>query len=206
MYVLCVLVVMCVSCLFFQLGGLIDEAGDDVELYMLNKHDQQHDQQQDQQPSQDDDNTSADQYQYQRPRSKRLKKQALQGAGSLSELGDTRYRDEFGYLAPRDLVPADLVVGVRVAKAKRGYMVTGAIIQVHVATEGGEAAVSSLASASVSLSSSSDDGRGNMRWEVRFDDTPESEWLSWDEIWYVHKLFICIVIYIILYLSVYYYV
>jgi hypothetical protein len=159
--------------MYAQLGGLIDEAGDDVDLYMANTHEVA----ETALTSNDDDLSCSPQLL--RPRSKRLKLKSLRG-GEVSETGDKRRRDEYGYLMEGELRPSDLIPGFKLAKAKRGYVYTGQIIQASL-PESSESSCGSTPSALQPILSLSANVDG-MHWEAQFDDDPSKTiLLTWDE-------------------------
>ena len=161
----------------YQLGGLIDEAGEDVNLFM--EH------QQELPPTTDNsfadsENTSSSPVPL-RPRSKRLKQKSLR-EGDRGEFGDMRRRDVYGFLLEGELVPADLVPGVKVAKSKGGYVYEGVVIGMK--SEEDTLGASSTSSSSSSASSSQPTPSRNDQWEVRYnDDANKTVWLSWEDAW-----------------------
>lgn len=191
------------------MGGLIDEAGEDVNLYMANE-DQKLSPALSIDPSasknnQFFDNEASISPQMIRPKSKRLKQKSLREEQLTQSGGDMRRKDMNGYLEEGEVRPSDLVPGVKVARARRGYVCTGEIIQMNA---GGSADEFSLASSSTSVVDEDAVGASaaagslspvasptlsptsaplsctsrGARWEVIFDDdTSNSVWMSWEQ-------------------------
>ena len=142
------------------MGGLIDEAGDAVHLYMANR---------------DENADIAGEAVRQRPRSIRLKRQLDRRSGHA---GDSRRRDEHGHLLITDLLPSDLAVGVQVATSKKGYYWTGEIARVRKREN------ATQSSSSSSTQSECQYPAEDMEWEVKYQDETVV-WLNWDEIRFV---------------------
>lgn len=197
-------------CCVRQLGGLIDEAGEDVELYMASE-DPKLFPGPSINPSTSENNAFFDydsslSPQMLRPRSKRLKQKSLCEEQLSQAGGDVRRKDSNGYLEEGEVRPSDLVPGVKIARAKRGYVCVGEIIQMNA---GGSSTEFSLAHSSTSISDEDATGASaaaagslspvasptlsptsaplssssrSARWEVIFDgDASNSVWMSWEQ-------------------------
>lgn len=175
------------------MGGLIEEAGEDVDLYMLHQHKtHEHENGHHRHPentAEGNDPNCRNPLLKQRPRSKRLKLLSQGSAGSVGGKGenDVRPRNVHGFLASSDLLVADLIEGVKVARVKKGYVQSGSIVQ-KKKKEVYLVKAESTSSFSQSLSSQLNaregiDAAEDMLWEVQYDDETKTVWLNWKDIW-----------------------